>query len=504
MDVTASAPATASDAGRPVAVFSVYLLMVLLWATDAISVGSLFDVYVADVAQSTGYVHPNEFIGFLESVRGLTAFAAAFPLGYLSDRFDRFTVLRSCGFVFGLSGAVALVLLNIKHPPATFCIQYGEAASGSLDAVLADIVPAGPARTAAYARSRTLMTSARALGPFLQAVFLSLFGRELGGSALGRLLAGGYLGLVCFLVLLWPLHSSVSAGAGGGAVPLASSEIGDRQCEKVCGVPKYLLIPGLIAAFNITFMLGGGITLKFYPLFYHREYGLSDVEICWIMAGYWNFTAVGTKLVGLLTRCRRAVAVLSWGHTGSAHFALNTALTMDYALPKHRGRWAAVSSLNRATWAGSAAVGGVLVDQLGFRASFAVTGELVKTSEMNAAQPFDVININLLQPSGKSTALVVKEWDLIMDVMIQIKEAWPADEPQPGDDNMFDNRQVDLVHNGSHLMDTNLVCQRGINEGDTLLVLFSPLPAGPKRERGCIMLVAAPIYSPMLGLARHI
>ena len=111
-------------------------------------------------------------------------------------------------------------------------------------------------------------------------------------------------------------------------------------------------------------------------------------------------------------------------------------------------------------------------------------GELVKTSEMNAAQPFDVININLLQPSGKSTALVVKEWDLIMDVMIQIKEAWPADEPQPGDDNMFDNRQVDLVHNGSHLMDTNLVCQRGINEGDTLLVLFSPLPAGPKRERG--------------------
>ncbi|OLQ01205.1 hypothetical protein AK812_SmicGene16068 [Symbiodinium microadriaticum] len=43
---------------------------------------------------------------------------------------------------------------------------------------------------------------------------------------------------------------------------------------------------GLIAAFNITFMLGGGITLKFYPLFYHREYGLSDVEICWIMAGF--------------------------------------------------------------------------------------------------------------------------------------------------------------------------------------------------------------------------
>eukprot|EP00439_Symbiodinium_sp_Y106_P025763 s4052_g3.t1 len=108
MDVAASAPATASDAGRPIAASSVYLLMVLLWATDAISVGSLFDVYVADVAQSTGYAHPNEFIGFLESVRGLTAFAAAFPLGYLSDRFDRLAVLRSCGFVFGLTGAVVL------------------------------------------------------------------------------------------------------------------------------------------------------------------------------------------------------------------------------------------------------------------------------------------------------------------------------------------------------------------------------------------------------------
>ncbi|CAE7205242.1 unnamed protein product [Symbiodinium sp. CCMP2592] len=381
--------------------------MVLLWATDAISVGSLFDVYVADVAQSTGYAHPNEFIGFLESVRGLTAFAAAFPLGYFSDRFDRLAVLRSCGFVFGLTGAVVLsvaLLLGrlgwLAVGLALYAIFF-QAASGSLDAVLADIVPAGPARTAAYARSRTLMTSARAMGPFLQAVLLSLFGRELGGKALGRLLAGGYLGLVCFLVLLWPLHSSGSASAAGAAAPLASSEIGDRQCEKVLGVPKYLLIPGLIAAFNITFMLGGGITLKFYPLFYHREYGLSDVEICWIMAGYWLATAVGTKVVGLLTRCRRAVAVLtlhlmgvallflfiltrplSWSLVSfelrpvsmNAHFALNTALTMDYALPKHRGRWAAVSSLNRATWAGSAAVGGVLVDQLGFRASFAVTG----------------------------------------------------------------------------------------------------------------------------------
>ena len=105
---------------------------------------------------------------------------------------------------------------------------------------------------------------------------------------------------------------------------------------------------------------------------------------------------------------------------------------------------------------------------------------------MSVAHPHDAITINLLQLSGKSTTLFVKEWDLIMDVMIQIKAALPADEPQPGDDNMFDNRQVDLVHNGSQLVDTDLVCECGITEGDWLLVLFSPLPAVPKRKRGVL------------------
>lgn len=57
----------------------------------------------------------------------------------------------------------------------------------------------------------------------------------------------------------------------------------------------------------------------------------------------------------------------------NAHFALNTALTMEYALPQHRGRWASLNSLNRATFAGSALLGGLLTDEYSFRTAFTVT-----------------------------------------------------------------------------------------------------------------------------------
>lgn len=86
----------------------IYLLTILLWSTDAIATGTLFDVYINDLARKQGFPHPNEFIGIMESSRGITCLVVAVPLGYLFDRFDRLRVLRCAVICFGLTGALLL------------------------------------------------------------------------------------------------------------------------------------------------------------------------------------------------------------------------------------------------------------------------------------------------------------------------------------------------------------------------------------------------------------
>ncbi|OLQ00828.1 hypothetical protein AK812_SmicGene16473 [Symbiodinium microadriaticum] len=66
------------------------------------------------------------------------------------------------------------------------------------------------------------------------------------------------------------------------------------------------------------------ITLKFYPLFYHREYGLSDVEICWIMAGpkYFNMFSPKAELL------RRAADAEPGGNRGERRYSLGRTTTV--------------------------------------------------------------------------------------------------------------------------------------------------------------------------------
>lgn len=210
---------------------------------------------------------------------------------------------------------------------------------------------------------------------------------------------------MAFLVFLWPLSVAPCRAA---SAPLTSSmsqnprDYSEHSYEKVLGIPKHVLVPGLAMVFNLFIMMGGGIALKFFPIFYHEEYDLSEMLVCLIMAGYWLTTALGSYIAAFLSKIApRAVLVLGTQCIGStlmflyvltkplswnlaifelrpiinnAHFALNTALTMEYALPQHRGKWASVGSLNRATFAGSALVGGLLTDEYSFRLAFTVTG----------------------------------------------------------------------------------------------------------------------------------
>ena len=71
---------------------------------------------------------------------------------------------------------------------------------------------------------------------------------------------------------------------------------------------------------------------------------------------------------------------------------LTRSIVMD-AVPKHqRGRWNGLESINAATWAGSAVMGGILIDHYGF------VGVFVATAIMQASSLLPIIWISSLIP----------------------------------------------------------------------------------------------------------
>lgn len=60
--------------------------------------------------------------------------------------------------------------------------------------------------------------------------------------------------------------------------------------------------------------------------------------------------------------------------------AIEKALLMDYTPKKSRGKWNALESINRVSWAGSSALGGLLMTFAGWAATFGVSGCVVGLS----------------------------------------------------------------------------------------------------------------------------
>mmetsp|Transcript_48315 Transcript_48315/g.160110 ORF Transcript_48315/g.160110 Transcript_48315/m.160110 type:complete len:222 (+) Transcript_48315:857-1522(+) len=56
--------------------------------------------------------------------------------------------------------------------------------------------------------------------------------------------------------------------------------------------------------------------------------------------------------------------------------ALSKSVLNDYVPKRHRAKWASLESVNTSTWAGSAALGGLLSDRIGYRHTFLVTAAL--------------------------------------------------------------------------------------------------------------------------------
>ena len=377
----------------------------------------------------------NVKVGLAVGAQGVANLLAAFPAAWLGDRWSRPMVIRVAAAlgVGGMSALGASVLSPglERHER----VQYGAICgallilglfmgghSSSVEALFGDSVESGR-RSALYARKSALKVLGNAAGPLVSiAVFASL-GDEWRKGELEVVIACG----CCFFVLPAALACSLGeAHTLGGSLSESLLSGGGRESESAprkTDRATEVRIAATVCAADVVSMLGSGMTIKFFPLFFWKEVGLTPIQVqviyvlapsgiaaCSLVAQRASRrfgrvqTTVATKLAGIsllvaMSRVgagvrrqpeRTFVELLSQvgdGPTVVVLYLLRTwlmnccmgltrSVLNDYVPKRHRAKWNSLESVNTSTWAGSAVIGGLLSDRIGYTRVFLITAAL--------------------------------------------------------------------------------------------------------------------------------
>jgi len=191
-------------------------------------------------------------------------------------------------------------------------------------------------------------------------------------------------------------------GSSTAQVPTAvppSSTVAPRPRRCGCLGPRH--VPVILALSDFITMVGAGMTVKFFNLFFIQDEHFSPTAICWLQTSYPLVIAVFTKFTERLAKpIGRAQASLLFfscnvlclfllsgvqylplllvvflvrGGFANSTYPIDRSILMDYTPSSRRGLWNAVESFTSMTWSGSAFLGGMLSDFHDYRFTFLIT-----------------------------------------------------------------------------------------------------------------------------------
>mmetsp|Transcript_5641 Transcript_5641/g.15874 ORF Transcript_5641/g.15874 Transcript_5641/m.15874 type:complete len:489 (-) Transcript_5641:114-1580(-) len=384
--------------------------------------GAFLDIYMFKISGS------NALVGGVESVRGIAQLIAAPFLGMLTDRVNRYRLAKLQAItrivpISLLAYAVATdtrILLYIAMPIFAISSHLGDAVR---QALLADNIPDGPDRTRVMSRIFSLRYVGTAASPLLQIIALFAVGGlgvgEKEGWQLSELRLTLIVGCCIYLVaepaqlFLRPVPPVPSLPAASPAAAGDAREVLAEDCEvdwredkvMTCwrgGVKKMWAVPILIELIFLLMIFGGGMSVKYFPLYFTSRFGLSPLALCIL-----NFAEpVGVALLCQANHCvtRRlgralyasilmflcpcmifGVAYLPTVLAVAPFFVLRTATGRAYiplfqsivatCVPfEHRGKFAALQAFRMSFFSASAFVGSYLADKYGsYQPAFLVT-----------------------------------------------------------------------------------------------------------------------------------
>ncbi|KAH8066897.1 major facilitator superfamily-like protein [Aureococcus anophagefferens] len=345
-------------------------------------------------------------VGFVQSLQGLVALAAAPAFGTWFDRSESVRGARNFTVAVGVV-ALAAVLGALRRPfdsdGANAAATYGALGLWGLllsaqgiftDSVLASSAARGPERQFAFVAKSTLWRLGNVAGQAANLAFFAVAGDDWALGGLRKIMAVGVV--LCLSVALLaavrdppPEEPDLSRPLLRGArcaaaslVPRPRSSSSAPSCSassaraRRCGAASAPSFPSPL----------GTLTAQVHPRPERRR-----ALACDALA-----RAVGRAPTMVLVRLIEPAALAALALSGDVRVsggaflcylgvpvgtrAIEKAVLMDHTAKKSRGRWNAVESVNRGTWAGSAAIGAFLVHDCGYGAAFLLSAAFTGAS----------------------------------------------------------------------------------------------------------------------------
>lgn len=402
---------------------NVFTLFVYL--AQAVVQGSVFSAYLFLIANQTA-----TRVGMIAGTDGVVRICMAPTVGCLSDRFLTRAQMLKIGGVIGLFAVFfSAKAFSTDSFPALLVAQviwgaFWSVTTPTIDSLLADSCPAGT-RSRVYTARMSIMMVSSAMGPAIALIMFAHFGDK---WTIHHCRSVVYVGLcmytipISMLLLAFtdppPPPPSLPLSTASSASSTSAEATGDLQLPiakylcpaSVCGSFNVLYVPSLIGISDVITGLASGMTIKMFPLFFIQLVGLNPVglqavylvtPLCISLA--LNASSALSLRIGRLQTClsMRSIGIsflllLIVLATGPQHaptglvilvYVVRTAfmnankpitksIIMDTVPKEQRARWNALETINGATFSGSALVGGLLIDIVGFRGTFMCTALL--------------------------------------------------------------------------------------------------------------------------------
>ena len=410
----------------------------------------------------------NSPLGDIEALGGLASLVSALPVGYLADRHGRSKVIRSGGILLLLVSAFQICVMEwIKQDGGTRAINNSKTAlsllgvimagfgicdgivNGPSQALYADSTPQGQ-RSVYYTYLFSCYAISSCVGPLVSIAMFQAIGDDWDLFHLKLVI---YVGLGFGILngvtmLLFDDSKALDEQETESTVPVGSNCVGngndnepDSQQrlaastderdriergetrtsiaegdtsvvdeaelslrKRQAWIPYILFLSGLIMS------TGSGMTVKFFPLFFKDEVGMtpSQVQLIYVcvplsMTGF-SYVCSGlaasgfgrvqsSLLMGVLGICclfsmvvfkpymdnHPAVLVPIYIlRTGlmNCSYPLVESILMDFVPKEERARWKSLESVAAFGWCGSAALGGWLADKYDYTYTFLITALL--------------------------------------------------------------------------------------------------------------------------------
>ncbi|KAJ9450619.1 Major Facilitator Superfamily (MFS), partial [Diplonema papillatum] len=207
------------------------------------------------------------------------------------------------------------------------------------------------------------------------------------------------------------IHNAMSTNS---AEPADAQE---RELRRLSARSKhYGKVPYVLYSASVIAMIGSGMTVKFFPIFFQTAatdggLELSPVVVVLICLGRRLACMLGSRTLLKFSRIvgRAQVELLAWyvgiagatgivvmGYTGhyttrlpdrlgilvlyllrvgtlQATGPIRSSIMMDFVPKNKRARWASLQQINQVGWSGSAALGGLLIETHSYRFVFLIT-----------------------------------------------------------------------------------------------------------------------------------